>query len=193
MRFPGAIAAMRAGGTINAAVLHFLDFKDGAMHAWNGFGDMVTRDGQLWRGIGDVVAIEGGGQQTGVVANNVTLTLSAPSDQFTDEMNQRAINSENQVYGRRYIMAVQFCDADWQPVDDYRSIYVGVMDRMTFRRNYNEGTSQISLNVESPFVRRRVARPALFSDRDQRAQYNADRGLEFVSGLANKTIKWPKY
>ena len=38
MRFPAAIAAMRAGGTINAAVLHFLDFKDAALFAWNGFG-----------------------------------------------------------------------------------------------------------------------------------------------------------
>jgi hypothetical protein len=191
VRFPEAIALMRAGGTLNAGVLHFMDFTSGAMRTWNGFGDLVTSDGASWRGLGDVVSIEGGGQQAGVVATNMTLALAADSDLLTDDMVSRALNSETEVYGRRYFMGIQFFDEDWQPVDDYRVIFVGVMDRMTFRRTVEQ--RQIALNVESPFVRRRTPRLQTLSDRDQKSRFPDDHGLEFVSSLKSKTVKWPKF
>jgi len=157
MRFPDAIATMKAGGRINAAILHYLGFTSGAMRVWQGFGSIETADGLTWNGIGDVVTVDGGGQQAGLVANNITLTLAAGSDDLTDDLVQKAIASEAEVYGRRYFMAVQFMDGGWQPVDTYRAIYVGVMDRMTFKRSAD--LRQITLNVESPFVRRRTPRP----------------------------------
>lgn len=191
MRFPEAIATMKAGGTINASVLHFLDFTSGAMRVWHGFGPLVTADGHTWSGIGEVVSIEGGGQQAGVVATNLTLTLAADSDLVTDDMVARALASETEVYGRRYYMALQFFNEAWQPVDSYRVVYVGVMDRMTFKRNRD--LRQITLNVESPFVRRRTPRLQTFSDRDQRSRYPTDKGLEFISSLKDKTVTWPKF
>lgn len=191
MRFPAAIAHMRAGGTINANVLHYLGFASGAMRVWHGFGPLVTTDGRTWDGIGDVVTIEGGGQQQGVVATNLTLTLAAGSDLLTDDLIAKALDSENEVYGRRYFMAVQFFDEAWQPVDDYRAIYVGAMDRMSFKRSAD--VRQIVLNIESAFVRRRTPRLQMFSDRDQKSKYPTDKGLEFMSSLKNKTVTWPKF
>jgi hypothetical protein len=191
MRLPETIAVMRAGGRINAGILHFMDFKDDPHYCWMGFGDLVTKDGITWKGIGDVVSMEGGGQQAGIIANNLTLTLAGSSDLITDEMIARALDSENQVYGRRYFTAIQFFTEDWQPTDSYRVIYVGVMDRMSFKRSATQ--REISLNIESPFVRRRVPRLELFTDRDQRSKYPDDLMFEFISGLRDKAVQWPKF
>jgi hypothetical protein len=191
MRFPEAIAHMRAGGTINASVLHYLGFASQPMRVWHGAGELVTPDGYRWQGIGDVVSIEGGGQQLGVVATNLTLTMAASSDLMTDDMIARALESEAEVYGRRYFMAIQFFNEHWQPVDAYRAVYVGVMDRMTFKRS--PGLRQITLNIESPFVRRRTPRLQTFSDRDQKSRFANDKGLEFISSLKDKTVIWPKF
>jgi len=191
MRFPEAIAVMRAGGRINAGVLHFMDFKDDPRRAWMGRGPLVTYDGKTWDGIGDVVTVSGGGQQVGVVANNMTLTFAASEDVITDDLVAKAIDSEAQVFGRRYLMAVQFFDEDWQPVDQYRVIYAGVMDRMSFRHSASERI--LTLNIESPFVRRRTPRLETFSDRDQKSKYPNDKALEFISSLKDKTVLWPKY
>jgi len=191
MRFPTAVTTMRAGGKLNAGVLHYMNFSSGLKRVWHGFGTLRTTDGAMWDGVGDVVTIDGGGQQSGVVASNMTLTVAATSDLLTDEIVAAALASETEVYGRLYYMAIQFFDEDWQPVDTYRVVYVGTMDRMTFKRNAD--LRQITLNVESPFVRRRTPRLETFSDRDQRAKFPTDEAFEFISGNAAKNPIWPKY
>lgn len=191
MRLPETIAVMRAGGRINAGILHFMDFLNDPHYTWMGFGDVVTADGLAWKGLGEVVSMQGGGQQAGVVANNLTLTVAGDSDLISDDLIAKAIDSETQVYGRRYFTAIQFFDEDWLPTDSYRVIYVGVMDRMAFKRSAT--TREISLNIESPFVRRRVPRLELFTDRDQRSKFPADQMFEFISGLKDKAVQWPKF
>lgn len=191
MRMPDAVDVLRRGGSLNAGVLCYFGFASGAQRVSLGAGDVTTHDGARWRGIGDVVSIEGGGQQAGVVATNMTLTLAASSDDLTDDVIARALDSEHEIYGRTFFMALQFFDAAWQPVDAYRVVYVGFMDRMSFRRT--AGLRQVELNIESPFVRRRTPRLQTFSDRDQRRRYPGDRGLEFLSSLKDKSVTWPKY
>lgn len=186
MRFPETIAVMRQGGSIKAALLIFMDFKDDPRRVWTGFGDLKTVDGAVWSGIGDVVSIEGGGAQSGAVAGNMTLTIPA-----TDEMVAKALASEAQVYGRRIYTAVQFFTEDWQPTDSFRVVFSGVMDRMNF--NLSSDRQTISLNAESPFVRRRTERLIVGSDRDRRARFPNDRMFEFVSTLVNKTVTWPRF
>lgn len=187
MRMPEAIALMRAGGTLNVAVLHYLAFGDGAAYLWQGFGPLTTQ-GITYQGIGDVVSVEGGGQQAGVIANNLTITLAAGSDLLTDPLLTRVLEQQLLVKGREYSMSLQFCDEQWQPIDTPRVIFVGAMDQMTIKRT--PGTRAIILNVESFFVRRRVPRLETFSDRDQKSKYPNDKGLEFQSGLKNKMVTW---
>lgn len=191
MMFPEAIEHMRAKGRVNVSILHRMDFKSGTSRAWHALGPLVTGDGQAWTGIGSVVSIEGGGQQAGVVAPNLILTLAGNSDLISDDLTRMALNSETEVYGRRYGLALQFFDDDWQPTGAYRYIYSGIMDRMEFRRTAL--TREIRLNIESPFVRRRTKRARFFTHKDQQREWPNDRGLEFISTLASKTVTWPKY
>jgi hypothetical protein len=191
MKFPEIIAHMAAGGKISAAKLHFLDFLNNRQWVWEGFGPLTTYDGQEWQGVGDVVSTEGGGYQAGTIAGNLKVSVAARSDQLTDKIIQAAINSENEVYGRRYFQAVQYFDEAMQPVGQFILVFVGIMDRMSVRQSAD--TRSITLNVESPLVRRRTARVSYFSDVDQRRRDPTDRAFEFISTLANKSVSWPKY
>lgn len=191
MKFPDIVAYMATGGKISAAKLHFMAFKNNPQWAWEGFGPLTTYDGQAWQGVGDVVMTEGGGYQAGTIAGNLKVTVAASEDSLPDKIVQAAINSENEVYGRRYFQGVQYFDEASQALGPFITVFVGVMDRMSIR--HSADTREITLNVESPFVRRRTARVSYFSDADQRLRDPADRGFEFVSTLANKTVAWPKY
>ncbi len=191
MRFPDLVQAMAEGGRITAAKLHYFDFKDAPVWAWEGFGPLRTYDNQLWQGIGDVVSTEGGGYQAGIVAANLQVNIATSVDGLPDEIVQAALNSESQVYGRRYFQAVQYFDDDLNIIGQFIALFVGVMDRMTFKQSAD--IRQITLNVESPLVRRRTARVQYFSDVDQRKRDADDRAFEFISALRDKTVSWPKY
>jgi hypothetical protein len=191
LKFPDSIAEMRRTGAINASILHFMDFKNDPHYAWMGTGDLKTLDGKVWRGIGEVVTMQGGGQQVGLIANNMTLTMAGNSDLLTDDLVSKTLDGANQIYGQRYFAAVQFFDENWQPTDNYRVFYVGVMDKMTYKKNADQRL--ITLNIESVFVRRRAPRLEMFTDRSQKNDYPTDRGLEFVSALKTRTVLFPKY
>ena len=182
---------MRRTGHINASVLHYLAFKNDPHFLWIGYGTLTTLDGRVWKGIGEVVSMQGGGQQVGLVANNMTLTLAGDSDLLTDAIIAKTLDTSNQVYGQRYFAAIQFFDEYWQPVDDYKIFYIGVMDKMTYRKSVAQRS--ISLNIESAFVRRRAPRLEMFTDRSQKNDYPSDRGLEFVSSLKTRTVLFPNY
>lgn len=193
MKFPAAIAQMKATGKINVATLYTFEFASGIARMWSGIGDLVGIDAHTYAGCGDLVSVEGGGQQTGFVAPSMTLTLAGDSDLITDTLTQRIINSESEVYGRWFRMALQFFGEDWQPLDAPLYIYAGVMDRMEYTRDGVAGTRAIKLIVESPFVRRRTPRVMMWTDKDQKRRDPTDRLLEFLSGLQNATVTWPKY
>lgn len=191
MRFPALVQAMAAGGKITAAKLHYFGFKDDPKWCWEGFGPLTTYDGQVWQGIGDVVSTDGGGYQAGIVAGNLQVNIATTVEGLPDAIVQAAINSEAQVYGRRYFQAVQYFDENQAIIGQFIAIFVGVMDRMTFKQSAD--LRQITLNVESPLVRRRTARVQYFSDLDQRRRDATDMAFEFSSTLQNKTVSWPKY
>lgn len=193
MKFPAAIAQMKATGKINVATLYTFEFASGTARMWSGIGDLVGTDGHTYSGCGDLVSVEGGGQQTGFVAPSMTLTLAGDSDLITDTLTQRIINSESEVYGRWFRMALQFFGEDWQPLDAPLYIYAGIMDRMEYNRDGVAGSRAIKLIVESPFVRRRTPRVKMWTDKDQKRLDPTDRLLEFLSGLQNATVTWPKY
>jgi len=191
MKMPDVIAAMRAEGRINAGRLVYFGFANDPYFCFMGFGNVTTTDGQLWKGLGDAVTIDGIGQVAGTVANNVTVRLAHSSEVITDPMIQKTINAPSLVKGRRFFTAVQFFDRAWQPVGKYLTTYVGIMDKMTVHSGGD--LREIILNVESPLVRRRTPRPSNFDDRDQKYLYPNDRAFEFISGLKEKVVQWPRF
>lgn len=191
MRFPAAVAVMAQGGSITATRLHYFDFKDSPKFVWEGMGTFTTFDGQAWEGCGGVVSSTGGGQSSGLRADNLKLVLALKSDQIDDELMTAALNSESTIYGRRYFRAIQFFNPDGTAIDYFYYDFIGVMDRIAFKSTST--MREISLNIEGPFVRKNFPRLEYYSDTDQKRRDPTDKLLEYISGLALKNAKWPKY
>lgn len=191
MMFPETMQAMREGRRVSVQRLHYFDFKSGPVHAWEGFGDFISHDGRTWTGAGPVVRVEGGGYSSGLAAGNLKLTVSIERDDVSDQIINAAINSQEEVYGRRYFTAFQFFDDDLQKLDPYRPYFIGVMDRMTYRAT--AVTRELTLNIEGPFVRKKTPRLMYFTDRDQRRRKSNDGFLQYISTLQSKAVTWPKY
>ncbi len=191
MKFPETINALREGRRVAVQRLHYFDFASGPVHAWEGFGDFISHDNRTWTGAGPVVRVEGGGYSSGLTAQNMKLTVAIEKDDVSDRIVQAAINSESEIYGRRYFAAFQFFDDEQQRLDAYFPYFVGVMDRMVYRATAT--TREITLNVEGPLVRKKTPRLMYFTDRDQRRRKANDGFLQFISTLASKGVTWPKY
>ncbi len=184
MIFPTAIEEMRRSRKINASVLIDLDFLTVPKRIWLGAGDLKTINGLAWEGVGAVLAVDGGGQQVGLASTNISITFAA-----TAEMWRIAKDSTHEINGRRISTSVQFFNEAWQPIDNYFSLYNGVMDRVSFQ--IEAGKRTITLFAESPFVRKRAPRIQYWSASDQNIKFANDRFLDSVAGLENKVINWP--
>jgi hypothetical protein len=186
VKFPETIAEMRRTGKLNASILIYMDFLGDPQAVWLGVGDLKTKNGITWKGVGTAVNIEGGAQQAGLASPNLTVSLAA-----TAEMLTKAKSSADQINGRRILVAVQFFDEAWQPVDNTIPIYNGVMDRISFQIEPDK--KFITLYCESPFVRKHSPRIQYWTSADQNVKYPNDRLFDSVPGLQDKIITWPVF
>jgi hypothetical protein len=185
------MAALKEGRRVTIQRLHYFDFASGVVQCWEGMGDFISKDDRTWTGAGPVVKVEGGGYGSGLSAGNLKIGVEIGKDDISDRVMNAAINSKQEIYGRRYFSAFQFFGDDLQPLDLYRPYYIGVMDRIIYRATAT--SRELSLNIEGPFVRKKTPRLMYFTDRDQRRRKADDGFLQFTSTLASKAVVWPKY
>lgn len=187
MSMSDTIAAAAAGRTVRVALLVEFDFADGVSRVHDGIGPLATADGRVWSGLGELGTIDGLEQALGGSATQANLSLSGVSPDFI----ARAKHSKDLVEGRDVTVSLQFLDALTEALlDGPLVVWTGIMDRMTYNAT-GPGQRTIAVSAESPFSGRRRPAFALYTDRDQNARYDGDRGLEQVADLVNKTIRWP--
>ena len=191
MKFPTVLKTMRAGGSVTIERLHYLDFKSKTFRIWEGFGPLSTPEtGETWEGQGKVVKVEGGNVASGVTASNMKIGIAFDRESLPDPIIKAVLNSQEEVYGRRYFAALQFFDEAMQPIDRYYPYFVGVMDRVEY--NATASTKEVTLNIETPFVRKNNSRVTYFSDTDFKRRAPDDDFMSRISKLVTKTISWPK-
>lgn len=184
--FTNAVAAALAGRSVNRAVLVHLDFRDEPMRVWGGFGTLDA-GGHTWSGLGQLGNIEGLESAFGGTAPVTTFTLSGVEPSLVID----ALNSSDQVKGRDVTVFLQLFDVESEALlDSPFAIYGGTMDVMkVFRQGVARRT--VSLTAETLFARRALPPWGYLSDRHQQQLYPADRGLEMVASMANKSVEWP--
>ena len=193
--FPQTITAKLAGRTVGAALLCFMDFRITPRRWWMGFG-MLNAGGYEWQGLGQLIQIDGLDQPIGTNAPRTTFQLSGVDAEIVG----LARNASDRVKDRRCTVYVQFFDITpddssvqpWSTLDQPFAIWSGKMDQMSYQA---EGPSRrgITLTAESLWVNRRRPAHGLYTDRDQNGRFPGDRGLEQVSSLITKTIRWPVF
>ena len=185
--FNATIAAATAGRTVRASLLVFFDFVDEPTRLWMGQGTLVA-GGQEWKGLGEWGSVDGLEQAIGTVAPQTTFKLSGVSPEIVTLARQ----SSDRVKGRNVNVYTQFFDEQWAPLDQPYVVWSGILDLMKYAAT---GPSERSVTVtaEGLWTARRRPVYSLYTDRDQKARFPGDRGLEEVPDLVTKSIIWPKY
>lgn len=187
--FNSTVEAYVAGRSIAGTVLVFMDFVDAPRRWWPGFGSLVV-GGQTWQGTGELISVDGLEQPMGTAAPQTTFTLSGVDSAIVT----LARNSSDKVKGRRVVVYVQFFNLDgtqaWVPLDSPAAVWTGKMDQMKYAAQ-GPASRSVTVTAESLWVNRSRPPFGLYGNADQIARFPGDRGLEQVSDLVNKTIRWP--
>lgn len=187
--FNSTVEAYVAGRSIAGTVLVFMDFVDAPRRWWPGFGDLVA-GGQTWQGTGELISVDGLEQPMGTAAPQTTFMLSGVDSTIVT----LARNSSDKVKGRRVVVYVQFFQLDgtqaWVPLDSPAAVWTGKMDQMKYAAQ-GPASRSVTVTAESLWVNRSRPPFGLYGNTDQIARFPGDRGLEQVSDLVNKTIRWP--
>ena len=199
MDFDPLIQAQIDGQSIRAAWLVKLDFLSGPKFMWNGFGAVITNDGQRWEGMFGHGKIEGGGQAMNGKAPETTMVLSGVDPAFVAKVRGEA----EEYFGRMAFTKLQFFGGPeddvglWQCLGDSLPLMWGQMQTLKPSRKPNqEGDGfihEIGLTVESPFAGRKRPRFSYYTDRDQQSRFADDLGASRTSGIELRNIVFPDY
>lgn len=194
MQFSQTVEAYLQGRTVACAPLVYMAFKDADRRWWPGFGTLVTNDGAQWQGTGSLITIDGLEEDIGTAANPMTFTLSG----VDAEIVTLARNASDRVKGRRVFVYLQFFDVTptdagvqpWTPLDLPDVIKTGTMEQMRYVAD-GPTSRQVIVTAEGLWTGRNRPPFGLYTDRDQQSRFPGDRGLEQVSDLVSKVIRWP--
>lgn len=178
---PETFAALDRGEPIQIAHLVHFDFRNGPMRLWSGDFDLAT-GGHVWRGLGKLGSISPIEMPMGGSAPTQTMTLSG-----VDPQTIAAAVGDPGDYKRRVAqIAIQHFDADSAPLDAPLTLPPLLMDTLSVKRDGD--SCVVTLTLEWWSARRSVPAFAYWSDRDQKALFPGDRGLEQVAAMRNKTV-----
>lgn len=199
--FPETVARHLAGGKVEAANLVLFDFTTTPMRVWQGGGQLTTNDGHQWLSVGSLGGMTGIEQAVNGQAPEATFTLSGIDELILG----LAIDEfDSEVRGRRVSVMLQFFGVDdpgdpgnQRCIDLPFPVWSGRMLRPTFQIDPGDAqtaaTMSLSVSAESIFSLRSRPRWATYTDRDQQARFDGDKGFQFVSTLQNKVVTWPDY
>jgi hypothetical protein len=170
-----------------------LEFRSGTVRTWEGVSPLVTSTAagvEEWLANGGMVGVSDADHAAGFFASTAQVTLSGVPDDQVD-LYAKAMRQEDELKGRRIFIGCQALDHQWQLLGDYFAYWAGTMDKLVFDKS--AGRRAITLNCETPFVRRRKPRYGFLTDEDQQGIFPGDRSLRFASAAAEKQLTWPSY
>lgn len=177
-----------------------MDFPKATVRFWDGSGPYVDAAGDLWRGAVITQGLDA--LESAINSEAVTLTLglsgvdaAAMQLAFDDLL-------AGEVVGAKVILYLQPCDGNDQPEGPAEVRFSGTIDNMPSEEAAEQDgtTRRIVAEIVNRFTLRRLVSGAVLSDTDQKARAFVlnptslpDRFCERVSGLADKSIWWPRF
>lgn len=181
-------------------ILCELTFPSQTMRLWDGAGPYLDADGEIWAG----AALTEGLDQLESALNGEAVTLQLALSGLEQRIADLAYDEleAGEVIGAGVRILIQPCDRYDQPVGDAEVRFTGTIDNMPIDEVANdEGVvSRVVAEVVNRFTLRTMSSGSVLSDTDQRARSAAlnpgapaDRFAERVSGMADKTVWWPRF
>ena len=157
-----------------------LEYDSGTSRSHSGIGDILW-GGHTWLGIGDLGSVDGIEETAELQVNGLTLTLSG----LDAAVINKVMNEDYQ--GRAARVYVGWLDANFNLLADPELVFFGYMDTQTVTVGQS---AQISITVENRLVDWDRPRVLRYNDETQQNRFFGDRGLEFISSAAERSIVW---
>ena len=164
-----------------------LEFSDGTLRMWNGYGNITMTAGgssKVFTGAGDMLGLSEVEESDTLSMSGVTLTLSGiKSSLISTALGANYTNRKGAVY-------LGLFDTSKNVVADVYTLFKGNMDVL----NISEGseTTVIQLKLESRLVTFEKASNRMYTFEDQKIDFPTDLGFEFIPDLQDKEIIWGK-
>lgn len=175
-----ALAALESRKLV-LAYLFSGDFKDSKLRLWTGYGNLTWSD-QVWLGNGWLQNPGTATETENTQANGISITLSGVPTQLISLMLREA---QQKSTGRVY----QAIFSEEEELLDVSRIFSGDLDSVISNVSPN-GEQSLTLSFQSKLIRLNSSSARRWSNEDQRAEYPADKGFEYVATLPARRIYW---
>jgi hypothetical protein len=185
--FDAIIDAQLSGETLAMALLFEAQFTSESFRLWTGVGTRIF-GGQEWLGIGGIASISEVTRLQNGEMDPFEITLAA-----SEEIIQTAlIEFETEARGRSVIVSMQFLNAhDELALGEPWRLRDGIMRGANL--TVTPDTMELQIICDTLMSRRNKPAYGRLTDRDQKARYPSDRGLEFVHTLNGSEVTWPDF
>jgi len=158
-----------------------MNFSSGVLRLWGGYGDL-TIDGDTYTGSADFLQISTIDETSEIRATGITVGLSG----IPASLIATALTEDYQ--GRDITLYFGTLDTTGAINDTPYVVFKGRMDLMSVQENGD--FCNINITGESRLIDLEIAREFRYTSEDQKIEYPADKGLEFIADLQNKEIIW---
>lgn len=175
------------GAVVKPIVGIELEFSDGTLRFWNGYGDLTMTAGgssKTFTGAGDMLGVSEIEESSTLSMSGVTLTLAGiKSSIIATALGANYTNRKGAIY-------LGLFDTSNNVIADVYTIFKGNMDVM----NIQEGadTCLITLKLESRLITFEKPSNRMYTLEDQKVDFPNDVGFEFIPDLQDKEITWGK-
>lgn len=156
-------------------------FDSGNLNLWGGVGNL-TAGGVDYVGAGTLLSVDNIAETAELQANGATVRLSGISEPIL------AKARDEDYQGRELKILIGTMDSTNTLIGNPFVVFSGFMDTMTI--NDAGESSTITVTVENRLIEFERSRQRRYTAEDQKIAYPSDKGLEFVSEIAEKEIVW---
>ncbi len=175
------------GGVVKPIVGIELEFSDGTLRFWNGYGNLTMTAGgssKVFTGAGDMLGISEIEESSTLSMSGVTLTLAGiKTSIISTALGANYTNRKGAIY-------LGLFNTSNNVIADVYTLFKGNMDVM----NIQEGsdTCLITLKLESRLITFEKPSNRMYTNEDQKIDFTSDLGFEFIPDLQDKEITWGK-
>ena len=176
-----AMKEMAVAKVVRPIFLVRMVFDSSQLNIWSGVGD-ISFDSVTYTGLGDLLSISDIKETSDISATGINASLSGVKTSLI------AIAKNQDYQGRELTVRLGAFNETGSLIADPVIIFSGFMDTMTIAE---AGTySTISIAVENKLVTFERSKVRRYTAEDQKIDYPADKGFEFVTSIVQKEIFW---
>jgi len=170
-----------SASNVNIAYFFEGEFQSSTLRIWSGFGD-ITWDSKLWYGNGWFQGLGGVGESYDIKATNMEIQLAGvPSSVISLVLNETSQNRVGKIW-------LGFLDNSGAVIADPYLAFDGKYDSAEIDDG-SDGAS-VTLTYETELIELEKAEERRYTDVGQKGIYPTDKGLEYVTAMADWEGFW---